>query len=58
MVITGANINFDEDGNFMNIMDAGWIEQVLIAAAKAQGITARYIKPGAIAQMSDESTGA
>lgn len=54
MVISGANINFDQEGNFMNIMDAGWIEQVLIAAAKAQGIKARYIKPGAIAQLSDQ----
>ncbi|WP_236699376.1 hypothetical protein [Vibrio natriegens] len=54
MVIQGANINFDQDGNFMNIMDAGWIEQVVIATAKAQGITPRYIKPGAIAALSDE----
>lgn len=38
----------------MNIMDAGWIEQVVIATAKAQGITPRYIKPGAIAALSDE----
>ncbi|EGQ9694015.1 2,4'-dihydroxyacetophenone dioxygenase family protein [Vibrio parahaemolyticus] len=54
MVIQGANINFDEEGNFINIMDAGWIEQVVIATAKAQGFTARYIKPGAIAGISDE----
>lgn len=53
MVVQGANINFDADGNLMNIMDAGWIEQVVIAAAKAQGIVPRYIKPGAIAAMSD-----
>ncbi len=54
MVISGANINFDDEGNFVNIMDAGWIEQVVIATAKAQGFTARYIKPGAIAGLSDE----
>ncbi|MFH4307662.1 2,4'-dihydroxyacetophenone dioxygenase, partial [Acinetobacter baumannii] len=54
MVIQGANINFDEEGNFINIMDAGWIEQVVVAAVKAQGFTARYIKPGAIAGLSDE----
>ncbi|MBD1572574.1 2,4'-dihydroxyacetophenone dioxygenase [Vibrio sp. S17_S38] len=53
MVVQGANINFDANGNLMNIMDAGWIEQVVIAAAKAQGIVPRYIKPGGIAAMSD-----
>jgi len=46
MVVYGANINFDDEGNFVNIMDAGWIEQAVIAAAKSQGITPRYIKPG------------
>jgi 2,4'-dihydroxyacetophenone dioxygenase len=46
MVVHGANINFDDEGNFVNIMDAGWIEQAVIAAAKSQGITPRYIKPG------------
>lgn len=54
MVISGANINFDADGNFMNIMDAGWIEQMIIAAAKAQGVTPRYIKPGAMAGFSND----
>ncbi len=48
MVVSGANINFDADGNFVNIMDAGWIEQMVIAAAKAQGIARpRYIRPKA-----------
>lgn len=46
MVVEGANINFDDDGNFVNIMDTGWIEQMVLAAAKSQGITPRYIKPG------------
>jgi 2,4'-dihydroxyacetophenone dioxygenase len=46
MVVEGANINFDEDGNFVNIMDAGWIEAMVIAAAKRQGIDKpRYFKP-------------
>ncbi|WP_430461465.1 2,4'-dihydroxyacetophenone dioxygenase family protein [Thalassolituus sp. LLYu03] len=54
MVIEGANINFDADGNFVNIMDAGWIEQMIIQAAKAQGINARYIKPGGLATYSAE----
>lgn len=53
MVITGCNVNFDEDGNFMNIMDAGWIEKVVVEVAKAQGIDKlRYIKPKAGAGMS------
>ncbi|RDV28919.1 2,4'-dihydroxyacetophenone dioxygenase [Alteromonas aestuariivivens] len=47
MVVNGANINFDENGNFVNIMDAGWIEQVMLAAAEAQDITPHYIKPKA-----------
>lgn len=47
MVIAGANINFDQNGNFVNIMDAGWIEQTMLAAAKEQGIAPRYIKPKA-----------
>lgn len=46
MVIAGANINFDDEGNFVNIMDAGWIEQMVIAAARSQGIDKpRYFKP-------------
>ncbi|WP_116367633.1 2,4'-dihydroxyacetophenone dioxygenase family protein [Parahaliea mediterranea] len=46
MVVEGANINF-HDGEFVNVMDAGWIEQAVLAAAKAQGLgVPRYIKPG------------
>lgn len=52
MMVSGANINFDEDGNLMNIMDAGWIEQVIIAAAQSQGLVPRYIKPGGMAKLS------
>lgn len=54
MVISGANINFDSEDNVVNIMDAGWIEQMIIAAAEAQGIVPRYIKPGATARLSDD----
>ena len=54
MVIEGANINFDADGNFLNIMDAGWIEQMIVRAAEAQGITTRYIKPGGLAGYSKD----
>ena len=47
MVVEGANVNFDAEGNFVNVMDAGWIEEVVVAAAKAQGLgMPRYIKPG------------
>lgn len=47
MVVYGANINFNEDGSFMNIMDAGWIEQLLIQVSQATGQTLpRYIRPG------------
>lgn len=53
MVISGANINFDDDGNFINIMDAGWIEQMIVQVAQDQGIRSRYIKPGAMAGFSD-----
>ena len=50
MVVTGANINFNGDGNFMNIMDTGWIEEMVVAAAQGQGIDKpRYIKPKAAA---------
>lgn len=45
MVVEGANINFTPDDEFMNIMDAGWIEQIVLAAANEQGITPKYIKP-------------
>ena len=55
MVVAGANINFDEQGNYINTMDAGWIEQAVVAAAKAQGLSApRYIKPKRGAGFSDE----
>jgi hypothetical protein len=45
MVVEGANINFTEDGEFVNVMDAGWIEQVVVTCAEANGQKARYIKP-------------
>lgn len=47
MVVEGANINFTPEGEFINVMDAGWIEHVVNECAKAQGQTARYIKPQA-----------
>lgn len=51
MVINGANINFNPDGSFMNIMDAGWIESVLVQVAKATGqALPPYIRPGRASQ--------
>ena len=54
MVVYGVNINFDENDEFMNVMDAGWIEMMIQQAAKAQGIVPRYIKPKTGAGYSDE----
>ncbi|MEQ8511655.1 MAG: 2,4'-dihydroxyacetophenone dioxygenase family protein [Algiphilus sp.] len=53
MVVQGANINFDENGEFINVMDAGWIEQVINECAKAAGQSPRYIKPKAKAGFTD-----
>lgn len=51
MVIEGANVNLNEDGSLMFIMDAGWIEQTLtaVAAATGQKLPA-YIRPGDVTQ--------
>ena len=54
MMVNGANINFGADNKFMNIMDAGWIEQVVLAAVNEQGVTPRYIKPKASYNFSDK----
>ncbi|PHI37500.1 2,4'-dihydroxyacetophenone dioxygenase [Pseudoalteromonas sp. GCY] len=53
MFIQGANINFDEDGNFINIMDAGWIERVIIEAAKRNDEKVKYIKPSGLANYNE-----
>lgn len=46
--VEGSNVNFDQDGNFVNIMDAGWIEKMVIEAAKANGTEMpKYFKPKA-----------
>jgi len=55
MVVSGANINFDAEGNFYNIMDAGWMEELMVATCKARGIKVpRYIRPKAGADFSDK----
>lgn len=47
MVVSGANVNFDQDGNFVNIMDASDIMQLLDRLVKERGMEpARYIRPG------------
>lgn len=53
MVVNGSNVNFTEQGEFVNVMDAGWIEWLVNRCAEAQGKTARYIKPRAKAGYSD-----
>jgi hypothetical protein len=56
IMVNGCNVNFDEDGNFINVMDAGWIEMMVVEAAKAQGLgMPQYIKPGGEARFSDGS---
>ncbi len=53
--VYGSNINFHDDDTFMNIMDAGWIEQMLIEVAKETGQKVpRFIKPKAGADFSDK----
>ena len=55
IIVNGANVNFDEEGNYVSVMDAGWIEMAVVEAAKAQGLgMPRYIKPGASAGYSDD----
>lgn len=55
MVVQGANINFDADGEFMNVMDTAWIETMVIKAVRQNGQKLpRYIKPKAEADFSDQ----
>ncbi len=45
MVVTGSNVNYDEDGNLVGIMDAGWIADAVNTAAAEQGVgKAHYIR--------------
>ncbi|MCB2096400.1 MAG: 2,4'-dihydroxyacetophenone dioxygenase family protein [Parvularculaceae bacterium] len=53
MVVYGANVNFDENGNFLNIMDAGMIERTTNQVAAQNGLNPlRYIKPRGGAEFS------
>lgn len=38
MIVTGSNVNYDDEGNLVGIMDAGWIEQTVIEASAQQGL--------------------
>ena len=50
MVVSGANVNFDDEGNFVDITDAGSLEDGIAAAAQLQNVaTPRYITPGGVA---------
>ena len=45
-VVTGANVNFDENDNYHSMLDAGSIMQMVAELAEAQGHgKARYITP-------------
>jgi hypothetical protein len=46
MVVTGVNINFDENGEYIDTAHAGSMEESILQMAKAQGIAMpRYIRP-------------
>lgn len=46
MVINGVNVTFDADDNYLAIEGASSLEQMIVAAAKAQGVPLpRYIRP-------------
>ncbi len=38
MVVTGSNVNFADDGTFLSIMDAGWIESMVNQLAADQRV--------------------
>jgi 2,4'-dihydroxyacetophenone dioxygenase len=48
-LVFGANVNFDDQGGFINVMDAGFVKALAESLALAQGFgNARYIaSPGA-----------
>lgn len=53
MVVYGANVNFDDNGELVDISDAGAIEQAVIGVCAVMGRDApRYIRPGAGASFS------
>jgi len=56
MIVQGSNVNFTPEGDFINVMDAGWIEQVIVSCCEAQKRPVpRYIKPLAKVGFSDHA---
>ena len=44
MVVNGTNMNFDEDGNYVGVLDATWIMQLIDHLVKERGLNpAKYI---------------
>ncbi|MAK43373.1 MAG: hypothetical protein CMN80_04380, partial [Spongiibacter sp.] len=48
MVVYGANVNFDDEGNYLGIMDASDIMHMFDELVAERGMEpARYIRPAA-----------
>ena len=46
MVVTGSNVNFDADGNYLGLLDANSIIQMIDGLIRERGLKpARYIRP-------------
>ncbi|CAD5109938.1 2,4'-dihydroxyacetophenone dioxygenase family protein [Zestomonas carbonaria] len=55
MVVSGANINFDQDGNYLGVLDASEVMSMIDHLIRERGLQpARYITPAG-ARYSDES---
>ncbi|MER5390886.1 2,4'-dihydroxyacetophenone dioxygenase family protein [Saccharopolyspora sp. NPDC002686] len=54
VMVTGANVNFTEDGQFHSIIDAVSIKHWLTGFAKEQGVKLRYISTGAAGYVETE----
>jgi len=51
MVVNGANVNFDTDGNYLDTSHAGVMEMLILECANRQGIDMpRYIRPSGKAE--------
>ncbi|MES1945267.1 hypothetical protein PC39_14157 [Salinisphaera sp. PC39] len=48
IVVHGTNVNFDQDGNYVGVMDASSLMQLFDSLVRERGMEpARYISPGA-----------
>jgi hypothetical protein len=46
-VVNGVNINFDDEGNYIDTSHAGSMEEMILQVARDQGIALpRYVRPG------------